>query len=42
MLRTKSRRHHHQPRQYLINLQRAKTVGLKIPPMLLAADEAIQ
>ena len=36
MLRTKSRRHRNQPLQYPTNLQRAKTLGLKIPPMLLA------
>ena len=34
MLRTKSRSRH-QPRQYLINLKKAKTLGLTIPPMLL-------
>jgi hypothetical protein len=34
MLRTKSRSRH-QPRQYPINLKKAKTLGLTIPPMLL-------
>ena len=38
MLRTKSRRHRNQPLQYPTNLQRAKTLGLKIPPMLLARE----